>query len=317
MKQSVFFLLLLIAAINLQAQRTFAPPGAEWYYSSSEVPGISRHYVSKDTVIQGKTCNVITQHWIPLYPPPQSRSLGDVYVYNVPDTVFAYNNYFQRFTPLYVFNIVAGDTLKLPVMDARGQLYHQHLADSNFYTLIDSVKNVLYDTVSLKTVYSHNIHLPGDNGLDIAWGDLRGAENVYAERIGSLSGVLPICFDCSGVGGGTVGFSAGLRCYHDSALALKLVQDDCSYGLSEAITTVSVADELNVYPNPSSQTIHLTVGKGRKIIHSQLYSPTGIRIEEGIGDEDLITGHLPDGCYFLQVIFNDQSTVQRKILVAH
>lgn len=75
--------------------------------------------VKTDTVILGVNCKKIEREVFiktrysddPDNILISSRPQKDLYVYDNAETVFVYNENFNRFTPLYIFNVNEGDTV--------------------------------------------------------------------------------------------------------------------------------------------------------------------------------------------------------------
>ena len=98
----------------IRDRSNFAPLGATWHHSGFY--GVYKSFVSKDTVFKGQACRKIEQDiYVNLgkfY--PFLYTTRDLYIYDNDDTVFCYNDRIDRFTPLFVFNLNSGDTLRLP-----------------------------------------------------------------------------------------------------------------------------------------------------------------------------------------------------------
>ena len=109
MKKLVLTLVILLAfAFNGVAQQgSFAPQGAEWYFSVDGMMSVSPSYyhmeVLGDTVIQGHTCSIITRQYY-------GSNGNHQYVYEDNGVVYWYNQTLQAFTTLYDFNAEVGDT---------------------------------------------------------------------------------------------------------------------------------------------------------------------------------------------------------------
>ena len=109
MKKLVLTLVILLDfAFNGMAQQgSFAPQGAEWYFSVDGMMSVSPSYyhmeVLGDTVIQGHTCSIITRQYY-------GSNGNHQYVYEDNGVVYWYNQTLQAFTTLYDFNAEVGDT---------------------------------------------------------------------------------------------------------------------------------------------------------------------------------------------------------------
>lgn len=246
------------------AQNSFAPVGAEWYHNMGF--GVFHSVVTGDTVLNGIACRHIAVRPMVKNPEraPSSISSYDFYVYDNTDTVFIYNNLFGKFTPLYVFNVQAGDTLHLPVLPLYDCFYYENLeqTDSQFVIVIDSVVMQTWDNVPLKTVYSHpvervvnNIQFPY-----IAYATIGNEQKgVYVASLGSVkTGFLPICLQCNGLLDDRCQPIGQFRCYHDdNGVAIALV-DSCDDNIGTGIHETNLLSGLAFYPNPVHQLLHVS-----------------------------------------------------------
>ncbi|MBC7554868.1 MAG: T9SS type A sorting domain-containing protein [Taibaiella sp.] len=257
--KSVLFLLFLLLPFNIFGQSTFAPVGAEWYNDMGY--GVFHTYTELDTTINGVPCRKIRQtanelpYWISLG--LTVHDLDNIYVYNSPDTVFVYNRYFNRFTPLYVFNVHAGDTIKLPILPLMIGSFVLNSPDSTFLTMVDSVKQVVYDTATLKTVYTHPIQKDSmgyDVGFMYRYG--RDTTGAYVEKIGNARGMLmPGCGMCAVLATESIPNIGRLRCYNDTGLSVKMIAGIC--GNPPAGVETMAQKTLNVYPIPATDILNI------------------------------------------------------------
>jgi hypothetical protein len=143
--------------------------GAEWwYYAATFHPngdGSTRNtfqaVVTKDTLIQGISCRQIdmihrfARRGLDGSIQPSSVK-SPFYFYEHEDTIFVYNEIFNRFTPLYVYNVNDGDTVCLPVPPAPvpDLRLNPISGDTSFCFVVDFVRSVLYDTTYLRTYYT-------------------------------------------------------------------------------------------------------------------------------------------------------------------
>lgn len=123
---SVLLLFFLMQTGSSYAQGgDFAPIGATWHYSyfnsnQNNFYGYIYQEVVKDTVISGQACRKLERMRIGVprhdqSAPIDSVTMSSIYLYSNPDTVFYYNDIFERFLPLYIFNVEAGDTMTFHV----------------------------------------------------------------------------------------------------------------------------------------------------------------------------------------------------------
>lgn len=251
----VFTLLsiLLLYSATTNGQRAFAPVGAEWYNEMQF--GIFHSVAVSDTVIQGHTCRKIVQRAgrnpFHTFMGPFVYDLPTRYMHNngTGDTIFLYNDFFHRFTPVYVFNVQAGDTVCLPVFPPQnGKLIN--ISDSSYCFVVDSVKTVLYDTALLETVYARPFDTPGH--AKFSYGE------AYIRVIGAHSGaLLPNCGTCAFLMSDLYQAAGDLRCYHDEHTSVKLVNDTCSKGIKVSVEELTGEGTLKVFPNPARDKLML------------------------------------------------------------
>ncbi len=296
-------LLVSIARISI-AQSTFAPTGSVWYHSMYY--GVFHSYYSGDTVILGEPCRKVVREadtqpsWATMG--LTVNNLPTLYVYNTTDTVFVYNPIFNRFTPLYVYNVSAGDTISLPILPPEaGNSFIPEYADSVFSFVVDSVKIVLYDTALLKTVYTRPIIKPMDSGYVFSYANNRDSIGIYAERIGSITaGLMPDCLACANILDDRAQPEGSLRCYTDPTLYLKLTTDTYC-----GLPPVSVADlkfqTVNIYPVPAQNLLWIETGKA--VINYQVTDTNGQILLQGKTRQTnpIDISNLPNGVYLLGI----------------
>jgi len=332
-KISFFLYVMCLSAFQpIHAQTLFAPPGAEWYHDMTF--GVFHSTVSADTVIKGISCREIGIR-PEIRNPAQSPPVHGyrLYVYNNADTVFIYNYLFDRFTPLYVFNVQQGDTVNLPALPPSGGefLYDpadRGFTDSSFCFIVDSVGIKTWDNEPLKTVYTHhwNRNNPSDTTYypDYTYGDTTGA---YAERLGSIeTGFLPRCLTCGTWLDDSEMPVGPLRCYTDTqdnaVFSVKRV-DTCDKGISTGISALPDTDAgFSVSPNPAFRV--LTVSFATPLPEGGQWTLTDITgrkaagglIGKGIGKINVRLPLLSRGMYFLNITTPAHGRMSRKICIA-
>jgi hypothetical protein len=165
---------------------------------------------------------------------------------------------------------------------------------------------VLYDTATLKTVYSHYL---GDRFSDCVYifGDT--SVSAYAEKIGSLSsGIMPwyytfgvtgLDFSCQAPG--------ALRCYSDTGLSVKLASSGCD---APPLSAPAIADyrSLKAFPNPAATTVNVVLPSGSASV--RLTDLNGKVVSELIPppyslNAQIDVSTLTTGMYFLSVLSSD------------
>ncbi len=291
MKRKLLYLLLFVSLMagKSQAQNTFAPVGAEWWYSGdnynfTDYPGgVSPnitwidHVVSvADTTIQGISCRKLlatrTQK-SSISPNNSSVSLtSSMYVYDNTDTVFLFDQATNNFLPLYIFNAQEGDTICLKALNIPAGS-----PDSNFCFVVDSIRLRLFDTTHLRTFYTRSLFEESDNhsinwgigqyvpGSPASWVSL----GQYTERLGGTfekaSSFTQVVTSHVVDGGSSIPFPAGyLNCYSDPGTSIKRVSYACD-SIMHPYTAISALNAsslgISIHPNPTVGNITLTVQK--------------------------------------------------------
>ncbi len=305
----LLFFFLVTSAIY--AQPGFIQPQAEWHYDATH--GSMRQYVYADTVFHSKDCKVI-RHQVFIDSLLLSRGFwlskpADLYIYSSSDTVFVYNVLFGRFTPLYVFNVKPGDTVRLPVLPTLMGKSTNPIGDSTFCIVIDSVKTERVDTAYLKTVYSTPIHSTVKQELEYG---------KYTWRIGTPRGLLPQCvYDCAFLLSDNIGFDGPIRCYQDNTIMTKYVQGDCNRGLPLGIQQEpSLENEITIYPNPANNILSIKTSS-LHVEKMQLVNVTGqVILDKAYPSQDIQVDTIPGGLYYIRLFVNE-SILIRKIVIQH
>ncbi|RQO31892.1 hypothetical protein DBR32_03550 [Taibaiella sp. KBW10] len=295
------FLSILFHSFNVQAQ--FAPLGAEWTYRGVYVSlgGSGRESLLKykctqvDTV-DGKSIKTLaytayTQNlqygsW-GAYPYISNRDTFEksYKLYETQDTIFVYNSLFQRYTPLYIFNVQEGDTLRIPILDTiAGGVNRTPQGDSVTVLIVDSIRNVNYAGTIAETYYVTNYY--GDTtGMD--WSNMNGAQDLpnpiqnwaydvgyaplpsgtglaiahgaYTRLFGGLgAGVIPNRFFIPPTGS-IVEFELPIDkifCFSNDTVSfsrnINISCDTFQHNRTVSLKEVSAAQQIRIYPNPSS-----------------------------------------------------------------
>lgn len=330
-----------------QTDSTFAPAGAEWWHDGAFYPtwdedNLKYSFVSGDTSINGQECQIIQQwnyqksNFMDIF----SISViddGAIYVYEQQDTVFVFNSNFQRFTPLYVFNVAEGDTVCLPVIgdDLRPNPYAN--GDTCFCFVVDSVRMVLYDTTYLETVFEHSLtdslqmgifDFPVYNWCPSLTGNTT-PNGAYARKTGALFGGLLSVANAQMVEKPTHDtllnsfIGNGLRCYEEPGLGIHVAQsynENCMFDTTTAIPNLyTLKNILDFYPNPVENEMHLSFNTPTKdkvfLTVTDALGRTVKRLNISKGSNKIIIslkGNAP-GIYYLNLWINKQHYAEKFI----
>jgi hypothetical protein len=174
--------------------------------------------------------------------------------------------------------------------------------------VVDSVRDVNYDGVMLKTVYSKV--LTSKNSY-FGWCKFGDSINVYAQKIGAVNfGLLPNClYNCAYTTGEDIcPYLTDLVCYQDDSLNIKFKTTciDPTWVNASIDEYGTFSSLLKPYPNPTLQSINLNQrGFDFKstvvlsdvlgnIIHKQDFDKQSII--------QLNVEHLVSGMYYVKII---------------
>lgn len=309
MKPYILSFLICCTAIfnHSQAQTVFAPAGAHWYNTGNDA--YFHSYSDGDTVISGRTCTRI-RRITHSGPTSWASNFSTIYTYTAADTVFIYNKIFAQFTPLYIFNVNEGDTIRIPKLSEG----HPTPTASYFSYRVDSVRTLLYDTAHLRTVFTYSLNEDSVIAGAITmptYGYMGTLHGAYAERIGGINrGIFLNCYGCAVIPE-DCGCIGALRCYNDPATSIKLTTEACEPPVAvgpTATTTAAIA-----YPTPAGNTLHINAPANSTI---QLTTLTGqvVQIEHNNNTLDVTT--LPAGTYLLRIIWIGGTKYER-VQVVH
>lgn len=309
---SLLLLLLSLASVRGKAQTDFAPPGAHWYNWAGYGADHYHSFTDGDTTLNGKVCRIIRRQAI-TGDKSNSAFYFPLCVYNSDDTVFFFNARFNVFTPLFIFNVHDGDTIRIP--EPGDSLY----TNDTFIYRVDSVRMVQYDTSWLKTVFTTSI-IPEPHTL-IACSTYKGRigdstdHGRYIEKIGGFErGIYPECQWCPIMASWGWRVMRNLWCYNDPTTTLKFIPGECDPPLS--VGDRAKENEPLVWPNPTSEFVHIDAGV-QSIIH--LIGSDGREILRKVAEttnESIDISALASGFYLLRVI-GTKGVLTKKIIVQH
>jgi len=310
-----YFLLLWVFcafAINCRAQSVFAPPGAHWYNWAGYGQDHYHSYTDGDSILGGKTCRIIRREAI-TGDEDNSALYFPLCVYNSGDTVYFFNARFNAFTPLFIFDVHDGDTIRIP--EPGDPVY----TNDTFIYRVDSVRLVQYDKTWLKTVFTTSI-MPEPHTF-MAYSTYQGTlgdptdHGRYIEKIGGFErGIYPQCQWCPVLNSSGWFSIRNLWCYDDPKTTLKFTSGECDPPVS--VQYPDKRTESNVWPNPASEILQTNAGSRSTI---KLLSSDGREVMRKVaetGRESIDVSGLQSGIYLLRITGPDGAQT-RKIIVQH
>ncbi|WMJ72978.1 T9SS type A sorting domain-containing protein [Cytophagaceae bacterium ABcell3] len=291
MKLKLFFSFLAVFQVLLSYGQTFAPVGAEWYYSSSaggRAPGGSEYYhfiVQKDTVINNYDLRKVTRTYYRYQ--GDSVNLAPYFIYQEGDTVSLYNNELNKFYRLLVFNVSVDDTLTMDV--PYGNLNGE---DSTYRIVVEDIITEIYDGVELK---KYILKQPDEFG----W-----FSHFYLEKIGGYEWFLPLGKIIIPEADGPV------RCYHDDEVNINFSPSrECDYRLVSNVSE-SLSAKIKLYPNPAAGLVQINADLG--IDKTEVLDYSGKVLIE-TADTLINIESLSSGVYFFRIYSGDEFIVKKVV----
>lgn len=230
--KSLIVFITLITSIMFAWGQNFAPVGAKWHYSAQAggmAPQNSEYYLyesQKDTIVANHFCKKLTVTYYK-YLNADTAHLPPVFVYQSMDTVYYYNNAYQTFFPLYLFNVSQGDTLNFHSPDVPF-----NPADTIWKAVVDSVTDFMIGANTLKRVWTTSLGNYSFHGS-------------YIEKIGSdfLMFHQPANL--------ILEHDGPIRCYRDDSISYNFTNLPCDYRLTTGINEFNLEEKTLLYPNPT------------------------------------------------------------------
>ena len=294
MKQVISFLTIVLC-LTVKAQITFPAAGADWHFETRS-NGFSGPYTYanaevkyiKDTLFMGRTVKVLGNdvYYYNLF----TLWSGHVYVYTSNDSVFFYNSQtLNRWQLLYSFNTPVGQSWQLQLQDKNGI--------DTIHVKVDSIKNTLVNSVSLKTLFVTYTKGSNTNG---------SYHSTIYDRIGDTHYLFNYVSDWIGLCDGCT-FMEGLLCYQDSTFAL--YQPDttksCNYTYTGIEQFTGNNGQVTIWPNPASNSLQVAVSGGQ-IAGVKIFDVLGNEVNAGhvelvATSAQLDVSGLTNGVYFIEV----------------
>ena len=311
MKKVIFlFIVIIFAFKTLKAQTNFAPINSVWHSESipdMDIEGMNyyKYETQKDTIYFGQNCKKIAGKTVRYSPSKYTTvSLSPEYFYTNGDTVFYYNHHYNRFFPIYIFNVKSGDSLVMHI-----PMPFSGIKDTTFTIYIDSVKTINVAGQNLRKVFTSRPKFtkPPYFYLD-----------DYIERVGALKAIGIIGFSLfDGFGN-----SGGLRCYADDSLTLSFKSGGmsfCEYLLPLKVNNVNGIGKFSISPNPAATAINFQLPNTSSIEHLSIRNMQGqvvlSRAKALIGNS-IDVSNLANGVYFLSITI-DGITNYQTIIIQH
>jgi hypothetical protein len=241
-------LFFLGAACTTQAQGWF-PPQAVWNYSHLQ-PGLVLGNVHiemvADTVVGMQPCHRLRRTFSGVYLQTSeytTQVLGDLLAYENAGLVQAYDTDLQAFDTLYNMNAAIGDSWQLPTL-----AMPYACAPYSYMLVVDTGTRHVND-IPLRWLAVEIHYLEGAGGDWVV-------PDTILERVGTKNYMLPYDL-CNSLVNAHEG--GRLFCYRDAEIVYETgFAPYCDYLLSETELT-DPASALRVYPNPGTNTIHLSL----------------------------------------------------------
>ena len=299
--KSIFLISTAVLVLTVAHGQTFAPIGAKWYYSaqaSGMAPPNSEYYLYEsqlDTVVAGQSCQKISVTYYKYFN-GDTAYLPPVFTYQSTDTVYYYNTIYSKYFPLYIFNVLQGDTL----------VFHSPVipfptSDTLWRAVVDSVTSLIISSDTLQRVWT----TPLDN---------YAFHGSYIEKLGCdflmLHQNLGLIIEHDGP----------MRCYSDSIISYNFNTFPCDYRLTTGINEIENYSRLSISPNPfSAQTVLQTDNllKNATLSIVNCFGQTVSHIKN-ISVQTIVFSrdNLASGLYFVRLTEENKTIAVDKLVIA-
>ncbi len=308
MIKKLCILFIVVASIVEQAkgQITFPMQGADWHFMVQNGGFFGPYYYTNteikythDTLFMGKTVRVLNTTVSFRYP---AYGTSEQFIYTSGDSVFFYNSQtLNKFQILYNFGSSVGQGW---------QIYLQGSSSIDTINVkVDSIKNTLINSVSLKTLYVTY------TGTAHQLFQIENHSVIY-DRIGDInylfnftSDIWSICDGCSSV--------EGLLCYQDNTFSL--YQPDttkpCNYNTTGISQISGVNTNISIYPNPNNGLFVIEPNTTTKQT-VMVYDVTGKQVlsQTISGKATIDASALYEGVYNIS-ISNSEGVINKRLVI--
>lgn len=363
MKKLITIISILASISSLNAQTTFAPLGAEWYYRGNTYQGwpyghefIERYSCigeNNDSLYRYATIQVVKKSQRVSYNNSISGyQFSERYVDTsiitlkiAPDTVFFFNEVFQKYTPLYIFNLAANDSFQIPITDTSTLVYSNTftnpMGDSLISFVVDTVKNVQYNGHNSTEYVVQNRILKNptnagkanyplynwttdykNDSLQNSWANY--TLGSYSRAFGGLSqGLLPAqYYSTFEVIHDGPPFTKSIKfcSYKDTTMSWGNVGncDVFDINVPLSIRTIESFKDLSIYPNPVINNeifikAKIKFAKGTKVRIVDILGNEAIKVQslDGESEHILNVSKVPSGLYVLIIESEGQQYFQK------
>lgn len=261
MKKAIIIFILSFLYLNVKGQ-VWIDEGAVWHYELTTIghSGIIKYEYTKDTLIDGQNCQVITGTQYSIGFTQQGISylisesnISPQYTYASGDTVFYWNHNEEKFFVLYNFGAEVGDTWIIA-----------NEPPSNGWSIDPETDNE-YSEIEVIATGTIEINSEEYRYIEVkpTYGSLLGFEGIYVERFGNAEETIseyhrlfPNTYDYThGASGLAIEwYRTRLNCYQDNSFPKysPIDLEDCEYLLTTLGMESLDLDELKYYPTPST-----------------------------------------------------------------
>ncbi len=275
---SLLFIIQFVSVNTHAQEKRFAPLGATWYYKIENIftgtGGYAKLTVTKDTVINGRQCAIITGKQFYSNAPNKAIDIDSSLILTQDSLkVLYYTN--GKFTTLYDFGAKTGDTW-----------ITEESSETNTTTVLT------VDSVSISGKKQKRLIVKYSNSPK---------QDTIIEKVGALYNFIPIERTKQ------IRFSfEGLNCYSDSSLSFKNISSSCETVLKVGINeNKKINNLITVFPNPFSSVISLKyqaegISSNLKITITDLTGKIIHLQQTGLSNE-INLEHLKQGTYLLRL----------------